>query len=106
MSELTAFVTARCDEDEAVWKAIAKAGADVCDPDVHLHLTGAIRKMVAEWERALADQNRMLASPAGDQSVTYEWVNGKLLALDNALRMLAGAWSDHPDYPAAVTAGG
>ena len=71
------------------------------DPARVLREVEAGRNILAEYSRALAAQDRMLASPAGDKSVTYEWENGRVCALLNAIRGRAAVWRDHPDYDPA-----
>ncbi len=71
------------------------------DPARALREVEAKRAILAEYGNALAAQNKMLASPAGDQSVTYEWENGRVCALLNALRGFAAVYSGHPDYDEA-----
>jgi hypothetical protein len=79
-------------------------GEDACDCFLAGRKARALREVeakraiLAEFTRALAAQNEMLASPAGDQSVTYEWENGRVCALLNALRGFAAIYQDHPDY--------
>lgn len=68
------------------------------DPARVLRQVEAGRKILAAYNQALDDQNRMLASPAGDQSVTYEWVNGKICVLLDVMRGFAAAESGHPDF--------
>jgi hypothetical protein len=134
-SETGAFVAARLDEREAAAKAALPGpwmareheirswasnpskvaasytfeaeGAHIAlhDPARVLREVAAWRAILAEYAAALAAQNRMLASPAGDQSVTYEWENGRGCALLNAVRGVAAAWSDHPDYDPAWAEG-
>lgn len=125
---LAEFLSARLDEREAAAKAATRnesgywlasvdgevfADADrfVCsaaeadathimlnDPASVLRDIAAKRAVLAEYNRALAAQDKMLASPAGDKSVTYEWENGRACALLLALRGFAAADSGHPDY--------
>jgi len=126
MSDLAAFLAARLDEDEH-WARMAEAGwppgnalAASEDPEHYafmatditpskatfirhhgparvLREVAAKRAILDEYNQALAAQNEMLASPAGDQSVTYEWENGRVCALLNAIHGFAAVYDDHPE---------
>ncbi len=68
------------------------------DPDRALCRVRALRKVLADFSRALAEKEKLLDSPAG-----YEWENGKVIALRIALNGIAAAeWFEHPGYGAAI----
>lgn len=106
MTPLDEFLTARLDEDEAAAKAAASrplgdqwidgtrltaVAAHIArhDPARVLREVEAKRKILNSWVSA-ATADRYSAGP--------EPIDHFQDGLEHALRLLATAWSDHPDY--------
>jgi hypothetical protein len=72
------------------------------DPYRALRRVRVLRTVLADFSRA-AEQERLLASPAGDKSARYEFESGRAIALRVVLRGIAAAeWGEHPGYGAAI----
>lgn len=83
-TELTAFLTARLDDDERAAR---------CDPARALREVAAKRAILAAWMAAEASRNRW-NHPDYRSGIT----DGRSDALANVLRALAAVYCDHPDY--------
>jgi hypothetical protein len=87
-------VVARIERDDVSPGAVATFIA-AHDPYRALRRVRVLREVLA----TLAEQDLLLASPAGDKAVAYEW-------LRLVLRGIAAAeWGEHPGYGAAIERG-
>lgn len=125
MDELTAFLKARLDEDEAAAYGLCGNGAHMAkwlisgdgaifigtDPPPEVPIARAHDERVAQWI-AHHDPARVLREVAAKRAIVAAWLEseaaldrgysdvnrGGQLALRTACRHLAAAWEDHPDY--------
>ena len=118
MDDLTAFISARLDEDEAIAKAAANRHWLTDDNIITLHPEHDGDGYMSWPTRADAqhaashDPARVLREVAAKRAVVGayakadEWVNVSAGAtagyarqiMDETLRHVAAVWSDHPDY--------
>ncbi len=94
---------------------VARIGRDDVNPDAVAAFIAAhdpyraerrvkmLRRVLAAYSDALAEQEKLLARPGGDKSAGYEWEKSREIALRVVLRDIAGAeWGEHPGYGAAI----
>lgn len=96
MDDLITFVRARLDEDERRAHAGLQVGVRRHDHARVLRDEQAKRRTVALYKRNLQEYQEVRS---GDP-VRREYVHGIVEGLLEAVKDIASAWSDHPDYDA------
>jgi hypothetical protein len=91
MDDLTAFINARLDEDEAAAKKAIELGAGVWSLAPHFHTA---RHSPARVLREVAAKRAILRLYDNPKASAH--VSGLVLAMVH----IAAVWSDHPDYRA------
>jgi hypothetical protein len=98
-------VIARIESDDPRPGAVA-AFIAAHDPYRALHLVRVLRQVLADFKDALAEQEKLLASPArAELQERYEWENGRVIALRLVLRGIATEWHEHPGFGRAIEHG-
>lgn len=99
------YVVARIGRDDVNQDAVA-AFIAAHDPYRAQRRARILRDVLRHFSDALAEQEKLRASPGGDKSVAYEWQNGRAIALRRVLLAVAAAeWGEHPGYGAAIQYG-
>lgn len=127
MDDLIAFIRARLDDDERYVRAVKAAGERLKanpDPRMTEFGKGTIDAFLDNWDdlgeftrwksAVPSDLDRLLREVEAKRAVlgayvsaatcdrlpqTEAYLDGYCSAMEVALKALAVAWSDHPDYP-------